>query len=182
MDGNQFDNLIRAFAAGRSRRSLATVVAGVGAGSLFASLLGVAENAGAKKGKGKGKGKKKKKKKPATCVDKKKNGAETDVDCGGGKCPRCAVGQRCNTRNDCISARCVGGVCQTCSNNPALECGTDINGVSTCGCRDHVSGQRFCTKPDGNPGVSCADCKGDEQCFPIPAPGTGVNCVRPCGV
>ena len=27
---------------------------------------------------------------PPTCTDKKKNGQETDVDCGGGTCPKCA--------------------------------------------------------------------------------------------
>ena len=27
---------------------------------------------------------------PPTCTDKKLNGAETDVDCGGGTCPKCA--------------------------------------------------------------------------------------------
>ena len=29
---------------------------------------------------------------PATCMDGQKNGSESDVDCGGGSCPKCAQG------------------------------------------------------------------------------------------
>src|SRR5829696_8873803 len=52
-----------------------------------------------------------------TCTDGLTNGSETDVDCGGGTCPRCASGKTCASRNDCLSARCEAGTCQTCANN-----------------------------------------------------------------
>lgn len=48
------------------------------------------------------------------CSDAIKNGAETDVDCGGGTCPKCGTGRFCSSASDCVSGRCVGspGVCQ----------------------------------------------------------------------
>lgn len=39
----------------------------------------------------------------ATCTDGIKNGTETDVDCGGGTCPKCGVGRTCATPSDCQS-------------------------------------------------------------------------------
>jgi hypothetical protein len=45
------------------------------------------------------------------CRDNKKNGNETDVDCGGGTCPRCANGKKCTGALDCFSGKCRGGVC-----------------------------------------------------------------------
>lgn len=48
-----------------------------------------------------------------TCLDGVANGAETDVDCGGGgDCNPCASGKHCSTGADCLSSSsCVGGVC-----------------------------------------------------------------------
>ncbi len=43
---------------------------------------------------------------PATCTDGKKNGAESDVDCGGPTCPGCVVGRACVTGTDCASKGC----------------------------------------------------------------------------
>jgi hypothetical protein len=37
------------------------------------------------------------------CNDGIKDGSETDVDCGGGSCPVCAVGKGCNTNSDCLT-------------------------------------------------------------------------------
>jgi hypothetical protein len=37
------------------------------------------------------------------CHDSRQDGAETDDDCGGGGCPACNVGQRCETNFDCES-------------------------------------------------------------------------------
>lgn len=57
----------------------------------------------------------------ATCTDGIKNGVETDVDCGGGTCPKCAVGKVCIGGNrDCAYqsgeiADCLNGFCATCS-------------------------------------------------------------------
>ena len=46
-----------------------------------------------------------------TCTDGVKNGAETDVDCGGGTCPGCGVGHPCVTNADCAGKVCFMGVC-----------------------------------------------------------------------
>lgn len=116
-----------------------------------------------------------------TCADGITNGSETDVDCGG-SCPRCATGKTCATRSDCASARCEAGTCQTCA-NPLTDCGTDSGG-GMCACRDHESGQRFCTKINGrllSAGTPCTACQGDEQCFPINGGANGIECIRPCG-
>lgn len=46
-------------------------------------------------------------------TDGTKNGAETDVDCGGaGDAPRCADGKACATGDDCASKVCKDKVCQ----------------------------------------------------------------------
>jgi hypothetical protein len=41
-----------------------------------------------------------------SCVDEVQDGTETDVDCGGGACPPCAVGQKCKVGADCTSSAC----------------------------------------------------------------------------
>ena len=41
-----------------------------------------------------------------TCTDGVKNGDETDVDCGGTACVRCAVGRRCTVDVDCKTGTC----------------------------------------------------------------------------
>ncbi|MCK6592639.1 MAG: hypothetical protein L6Q76_34215, partial [Polyangiaceae bacterium] len=38
-----------------------------------------------------------------SCPDMAKNGAETDVDCGGSVCPKCADLEGCGVANDCLS-------------------------------------------------------------------------------
>jgi len=46
-----------------------------------------------------------------SCQDGLKNGFETAVDCGGGGCRGCAVGQACAAGGDCAGGVCSGGVC-----------------------------------------------------------------------
>jgi hypothetical protein len=46
-----------------------------------------------------------------TCKDKKRNGAESDVDCGGSECPTCKAGKNCARSGDCRSNNCVAGKC-----------------------------------------------------------------------
>lgn len=46
----------------------------------------------------------------STCGDQKKDGDETDVDCGG-SCAPCNDGQACVLESDCASQRCSAGVC-----------------------------------------------------------------------
>src|SRR5580765_4525484 len=46
----------------------------------------------------------------STCGNGKRDGDETDVDCGG-SCAPCNDGQGCVLESDCASQRCSGGVC-----------------------------------------------------------------------
>lgn len=48
----------------------------------------------------------------ARCDDGVQNGLETDLDCGGGQCIACVLGQHCLLARDCRSNSCVAGVCQ----------------------------------------------------------------------
>jgi len=76
-----------------------------------------------------------------TCADGKKNGAETDVDCGG-DCPDgCAVGKKCGGDGDCTSGVCTAGACApaaTCSDTikNGSETDTDCGGPQCMKCGD----------------------------------------------
>lgn len=45
------------------------------------------------------------------CNDGVQNGAETDVDCGGGECPRCEQNRMCEESSDCTTRICDRGRC-----------------------------------------------------------------------
>ena len=47
----------------------------------------------------------------ASCTDTAQNGNETDIDCGGSDCPRCAAGARCELPSDCLNDACNDGRC-----------------------------------------------------------------------
>jgi hypothetical protein len=49
------------------------------------------------------------------CADHRTDGAETDVDCGGGACPACEVGKRCKFNGDCPAGHVCLGVQKMCS-------------------------------------------------------------------
>jgi hypothetical protein len=46
-----------------------------------------------------------------SCSDAMRDAHETDVDCGGGECAGCAVGQNCAMSSDCDKAICDNGRC-----------------------------------------------------------------------
>jgi hypothetical protein len=46
-----------------------------------------------------------------SCNDGVKNGAETDTDCGGDACTRCALGRACADQSDCYTGNCISGFC-----------------------------------------------------------------------
>ena len=48
---------------------------------------------------------------PTNCSNGRKDGSETDVDCGGPICAPCANGLRCKLNRDCRSGNCQMGVC-----------------------------------------------------------------------
>lgn len=61
---------------------------------------------------------------PTGCADGIKNGAETDIDCGGGTCPACALTKACSIATDCTSLTC--GVSSTCIPLPTGTAPTPI--------------------------------------------------------
>ncbi len=108
-----------------------------------------------------------------TCTDGMQDGNETGVDCGGGTCPQCPLGQGCATNTDCVATTtCMAGSCvcaagqANCNNNSADACevntASDPNNCSACGlsCPNHPNSSRTCT--GGTCGFACdpgfADC------------------------
>jgi hypothetical protein len=45
------------------------------------------------------------------CADHRQDGAETDIDCGGGVCPQCGGGKGCKSGSDCKSTVCAFNIC-----------------------------------------------------------------------
>lgn len=161
MDARQFDALTRALSQPLSRRA-----------ALAASLVGLLSAAGgpgisAKTG---GKGKKRRHRrngsKPApTCRDGKRNGSETDVDCGG-RCQRCVNGQSCRGQDDCDSGLCVSGVCQACVED--TDCGIDAAGHCRCDTVDRQTQQQVCNNAAGGPSVeNCDNCPPGTNCHRV---------------
>ena len=48
-----------------------------------------------------------------TCTDGIRNQDETDVDCGGSRCPACKLGKKCETKDDCDDSECRASFCQS---------------------------------------------------------------------
>jgi hypothetical protein len=46
-----------------------------------------------------------------SCADGVKNGAESDIDCGGSECPLCKVSSACVRNEDCDGSVCTAGKC-----------------------------------------------------------------------
>jgi hypothetical protein len=114
-----------------------------------------------------------------TCSDGRKDGDESDVDCGG-SCAPCGVGLACNSSSDCTTngaLSCVSGICEgTGCYNPAAGVNTGACGGScpacptTAGCSqasDCASG--VC----GGPPASCANGACSPAC-------SGEGCARSC--
>lgn len=177
MDTTRFDRIVMNLGQSTRRRDVLRFLgaATFSAGSL--TLFSSAESEAKRKHK---KGKKKRNNGQGSgqsCKDGRKNGSETDVDCGG-SCPRCDVQKSCASRDDCTTAFCDGGVCK----QPASldDCGVDTDG-GMCATRTNTANQKICTKINGRffgTGTCAERCLPTEQCV---LPGAGVECVLPCG-
>jgi len=90
----------------------------------------------------------------ATCHDNVKNQDESDVDCGGAKCPKCGVGKACTAETDCKPGACINNACD---HPPRTTCiDQQKNGTET----DVDCGGDKCPKcEDGKGCASNADCK-----------------------
>lgn len=70
---------------------------------------------------------------PASCGDGSINGEETDLNCGGSVCPKCAIGQTCSAGTDCLSGVCGGTQCQpSCADGLVNQDETDVDCGGTC--------------------------------------------------
>jgi len=72
-----------------------------------------------------------------SCTNGMQDGTETDVDCGGGSCPACAVGGQCVFDSDCSNSVCTAGTCTaSCSDGiqDGAETGVDCGGGSCPAC------------------------------------------------
>ena len=70
------------------------------------------------------------------CADGMKNGAETDLDCGGGTCDKCDVNKACSSDGDCKTGSCSRLFCALVSGPPNWLSGPPLNygrGVATVG-------------------------------------------------
>lgn len=86
---------------------------------------------------------------PPACDDVVKNGSESDVDCGGDKCAKCADGKACKVRGDCASDVCTGGKCITpvCDDLAKNGTETDVD-CGGPGCDGCATGQTCTTGTD----------------------------------
>jgi hypothetical protein len=77
---------------------------------------------------------------PSQCADHRKDGLETDTDCGGGICLPCANGLKCQLDSDCTSSAC-DAVTLTCVASQCIdhrqdgaESDIDCGGVTCAAC------------------------------------------------
>ena len=63
------------------------------------------------------------------CLNGSKDGNETDVDCGGSTCPKCAAKLKCTSSKDCQSGYCSQGHCAepTCADKIKNQDETDVD-------------------------------------------------------
>jgi hypothetical protein len=83
---------------------------------------------------------------PSSCADNRKNGFETDIDCGGPACPKCGLGQGCLADSDC-------GTWPGCDNK---------KGGCTCDAVAHACVADHCLDHKQDVGESAVDCGGGE--------------------
>jgi hypothetical protein len=92
------------------------------------------------------------------CVDHKLDVEETAIDCGGGICPGCGLGQACLIDEDCASSAC-DGVSLVCVSDPCddhrqdgVETDVDCGGTTCSRC---PAGDRCITTSDCAPPLTC---------------------------
>ena len=95
------------------------------------------------------------------CSDHRKDGLETDIDCGGGGCNTCALGLHCNADSDCASNACDANtltcVSSQCADHRLDGTESDID----CGgsCNACAVGQKCNTNLDCTTGHICSATK-----------------------
>jgi hypothetical protein len=94
------------------------------------------------------------------CFDQQKDASETDVDCGGGDCPKCAPTQGCLLDFDCTTNAC-DGISAVCVNNQCID--HRVDGKETdvdCGganiCSRCIVGRKCVVNSDCQVGHTCS--------------------------
>ncbi|MBR4986013.1 MAG: lamin tail domain-containing protein [Proteobacteria bacterium] len=102
----------------------------------------------------------------ASCSDQKKNGDESDVDCGG-SCYKCAESMHCRADSDCMSSRCEGGICKA-AVDPCADGSCQVDPCKDGSCQGEVDlckdGVRSGDESDVDCGGSCALCAEGKVC------------------
>lgn len=104
-----------------------------------------------------------------TCNNSQKDGAESDVDCGGAMCPKCADNKACTGDSDCASGFCDNNVCATKTCAKDSECGSGLKcnldeGICYTpeSCSDGIKNQ---DETDIDCGGSCSACSFGQKCL-----------------
>lgn len=103
---------------------------------------------------------------PVTCSNTVRDGAETDVDCGGNACLKCIDGKDCVNNNDCAGGSCVNNKCTTAACSDGVRNGDESD--VDCG------------------GTTCAKCTIGKRCGDgkdcVSKACTGMSCACPQGM
>ncbi len=124
----------------------------------------------------------------ASCSDGKKNGTETDIDCGGACPTKCATNGTCTVGGDCASGACGSGHCTTPSctdgqkngSETAVDCGGAC--PNKCAAGDGCSAHADCQTGRCIPATGlCADLCGNGTKDPLETDvDCGGNCTAKC--
>ena len=82
------------------------------------------------------------------CVDRVRDGTETDIDCGGGTCPTCAAELACSVPADCQTGGCDAGHCRAPSCSDGLRDGFESDVDCGAACRACAPDQKCANGAD----------------------------------
>jgi formylglycine-generating enzyme required for sulfatase activity len=106
--------------------------------------------------------------------DGKKNGTETDVDCGGAGSPKCPDSKHCNGADDCQSGFCKDDVCTPITCEDALKNGTETDVDCGGSCPAKCADLQACSIPEDCTSGVCNEAGGPKQCQ-VPSPTDAVK-------
>ena len=116
---------------------------------------------------------------PDSCLNTIKDGAESDVDCGGNVCGKCIDGKKCLAKMDCAGGACLNSACATpaCTNKETDgdETDTDAGGSICAKC---TTGKRCVAATDCVSGACARTCRCPKGMIEVSrAGGGGAYCV-----